>query len=203
MFEWKILTIVNHGLAKRLIECTRKAGAAGGTILHGRGSADSAFLRNIGLGDIQKDILVTLTTNENLDAITQAIQNAHVHPRYNAGISLCISIGGTQVQNNTEHELITVIVNSGYADDIMDAARKAGARGGTILHARGTGKPDDEKFFGITIVPEKEEILILADPNTSVAIQEAIEVLSCLTTPGMGIMYTTPVARFTLLGSKK
>ena len=82
----------------------------------------------------------------------------------------------------------------------MDAARKAGANGATILHARGTGKPDDKKFFGITIVPEKEEVLILAELNSSPAIQKAIEALDCLATPGMGIMYTTPVSHFTQLG---
>ncbi|HKL85086.1 MAG TPA: transcriptional regulator [Treponemataceae bacterium] len=200
MFEWKIVTIVNHGLAHRLNELAVKAGANGGTILHGRGYARSPLLRTIGLGGIEKDILITLTSEDELERITTAIKTAHIYPRHNAGISFCISIGGSKMPLDTEHELITVIVNRGYADDIMDAARKAGANGGTILHARGTGKPDDEKFFGITIVPEKEEVLILAEMKTSAAIQEAIQSLSCLTTPGIGIMYTSPVSRFIQLG---
>lgn len=200
IFEWKIVTIVNHGLAKRLTHITRKAGATGGTILHGRGSASSLILRSIGLGDIEKDILITLTDAESVERITHAIKAAPIYPRHNGGICFCISIGGTTMPIDTEHELITVIVNRGYADDIMDAARKAGANGGTILHARGTGKPDDEKFFGITIVPEKEEVVILADRKSSPAIQKAIEGLDCLTTPGIGIMYITPVSHFTQLG---
>ena len=57
------------------------------------------------------------------------------------------------------HDLILTIVERGYADDVMDAAKAAGARGGTILHARGTGSKEAEKFFGIIVQPEKELIL--------------------------------------------
>ena len=53
-----------------------------------------------------------------------------------------------------EHELIISIFNRGYSDTVMDAAKKAGARGGTVLNARGTGSHEVEKFFGITIQPE-------------------------------------------------
>ena len=104
------------------------------------------------------------------------------------------------METRIDHELITVIVNRGYADDVMAAARKAGARGGTIIHARGTGKPDDERFFGVTIVPEKEQVLILSETATSQAIRDAISSLPCLVAPGSGIMYTLPVERFTQIG---
>ncbi len=58
------------------------------------------------------------------------------------------------------YTLITVIVNSGYAEAVMAAARSGGASGGSILNARGTGTEEDVKFFGITLVPEKEMLLI-------------------------------------------
>ena len=59
--------------------------------------------------------------------------------------------------------LISVILNKGYADDAMAAARKAGAGGGTVINARGTAREDDAKFFGMHIVPEKEMLMISAD----------------------------------------
>ena len=62
---------------------------------------------------------------------------------------------------NDSYEMINVIVNKGYAEDAMAAARKAGAGGGTIINARGTAKECDAKFLGIEIVPEKEMLLIL------------------------------------------
>ena len=66
------------------------------------------------------------------------------------------------------YKLITVIVNSGYADDVMAVAKKAGASGGTILGARGTGTEEDVKFFGITLVPEKEILLIVSGRGMSI-----------------------------------
>ena len=58
-------------------------------------------------------------------------------------------------------DLIVTIVNRGFADEVMNAARAAGAHGGTILWARGSGVHETEKFFGISIQPEKELVLIL------------------------------------------
>ena len=59
------------------------------------------------------------------------------------------------------HEMILCIVNSGFSDAVMDTARELGARGGTVIHARGTAAKDAEKMFGITIQPEKEIVMIL------------------------------------------
>ena len=98
------------------------------------------------------------------------------------------------------HELISVIVNAGFADDVMAAARKAGATGGTIINARGTGREEDVKFFGITIVPEKELLLILTTRETAPSILEAIRTQPYLTEPGMGIAFCMPVEQFMPLG---
>jgi len=202
-YAWKIYTVVDHGLGERLASITRASGARGGTILVGRGELDSPILRTLALADVERDVLVTLVTDEQLEPVLAAIAGARLYSRKNSGTSFVVPTGGNAMPNETEQEMISVIVNRGYADDIMNAARKAGATGGTILNARGTGKPDDEKFFGVTIVPEKEEVLILADRERSRAIQDAILALKCLTTPGIGIMYTTPVSRAVTLGKKK
>lgn len=100
-------------------------------------------------------------------------------------------------------KMITIIVNTGYADDIMDAARKAGASGGTITHARGTGTAEDAKFFGVTIVPEKEMIMILCESGKTQKIMDAITSLKCLDEPGIGIIYTQDVTDFRNLDPSK
>lgn len=202
-FAYAIISIVNHGQGQRLAEVARKAGSNGGTILVGHGSANSALLRMLAIGDVEKDVLIILVTAKEKDVIYHAITNNPIHHKKHAGISYCIPLGETLVKTDNSHELITVITNRGYAEDIMNQARKAGARGGTILHARGTGKPEDSKFFGITIVPEKETILILAENSNATAIKDAISTLPCLTTPGLGIMYSTPVSDFRLLGKQE
>jgi len=201
-YSKQVITIVNHGTGEKIASLTREAGARGGTILVGRGTRGSMLMQLLMLADVEKDILITLATDEQLPSILSAIRDAPLYTKKNSGITFVVPTGGTTMNAETAHELITVIVNRGYADDVMDAARKAGARGGTIIHARGTGKPHDEKFFGITIVPEKEEVLILAERNGAKAIRDAIGTLPCLSKPGMGIMYTTPVENFVQLGTK-
>ena len=92
-----------------------------------------------------------------------------------------------------EFELIITIVNRGFADEVMDAARKVGATGGTVLYARGTGAEEAEKFFGITIQPEKEVVLILSLRETRNDIIKAICRRAGLTTAGHGISFSLPV----------
>jgi len=82
----------------------------------------------------------------------------------------------------------------------MSVARQAGARGGTILGARGTGTEDDVKFFGISLAPEKEMLLIVAHKDHARAIVEAVCRLPIFSEPGGGIVFTTPVEEFFTLG---
>ena len=103
----------------------------------------------------------------------------------------------------SSHELICVIANTGYADDIMDSAREAGATGGTIIKARGTGTQDDGSFFGITIVPEKEMVMIVVKSGQYERILSAVKDCPCLTETGVGIVFSLPVEGFFPLGIGK
>ena len=64
---------------------------------------------------------------------------------------------------NGNHEVIFCIVNAGCSDAVMDIARDVGAKGGTVINARGTANPEAEKLFGITIQPEKEIVMIVVE----------------------------------------
>ena len=75
---------------------------------------------------------------------------------------------------NFEHELITVILNEGYSDFVMDAARAAGAGGGPVLHAKGTGAARAEKFFGVSLADEKDMVYIIAYADEKAAILKSI-----------------------------
>ncbi|MBO5137726.1 MAG: P-II family nitrogen regulator [Spirochaetaceae bacterium] len=99
-----------------------------------------------------------------------------------------------------KHKLITVILNKGFADDAMAAARKVGAGGGTIIHARGTAKEEDVSFMGIKLVPEKETLMILVEKEKTEQVIQAIRDLPCLKEPGSGIIYSQDVDSFTGLG---
>lgn len=94
---------------------------------------------------------------------------------------------------NFEHEMIVCIVNAGFSDDVMTAARECGARGGTVLHARGTANSEAETFFRITIQPEKEIVMILVPSAIKEDILHAIYRNVGLKTPGQGIAFSMPV----------
>ena len=100
-------------------------------------------------------------------------------------------------------ELVVAIVNQGFGDSVMDAARQCGARGGTILNARGTAREEAESKFGIMIHPDKEIVLILANTKIKDNILHAIYEQVGLDTPGQGIAFTTPVDDVVGLTTKK
>lgn len=91
-------------------------------------------------------------------------------------------------------ELIVVLINAGYTDIVMNAAREAGARGGTIIHARGTGTQEMEKKYNIMITPDKEMILILSHVKIKDKVLSAVYKVAGLGTEGQGIAFTLPVS---------
>lgn len=90
-------------------------------------------------------------------------------------------------------ELILCIINAGFSDAVMDAARSCGARGGTVIHARGTAPQEVEMRFNISIHPEKEVVLILASNKIKDDILHAIYQEVGLNSPGQGIAFSMPV----------
>ncbi len=91
------------------------------------------------------------------------------------------------------HEAIFCIVNSGYSELVMDAAKKLGARGGTVINARGTANKEAETFFNITIEPEKEIVMILVPSQIKDDVMHALYKEAGLDTPGQGIAFALPV----------
>lgn len=95
--------------------------------------------------------------------------------------------------DEVKFELIVALVNSGFSDVVMDAAREVGARGGTIIRARGTGTKDMENKYNIVITPDKEMILILAKETIRDQMLSAIYKAAGLGTDGQGIAFALPV----------
>lgn len=92
-----------------------------------------------------------------------------------------------------KHEAIFCIVNSGYSEAVMETAKKFGARGGTVINARGTASKEAEAFFGITVQPEKEIVMILVAKKHKDAILGALYDEVGLNTAGQGIAFSLPV----------
>lgn len=217
-----LICLVGRHRGEALVSIAKEAGARGGTIGLGRTIGENPLLRALALADVQQDILFLLLGKEK-DAVVSAIMRAaRENPKKLGGKAIILDVCGMMVRQcsagNTQHdqnapacgdgrssmesgyELITIITNSGYADDLMAVARTAGATGGSITTARGTGTEDDVKFFGITLVPEKDMLMIVAARDKVADILEAVSNVPKLCEPGGGIVFTQKVEEFMVLG---
>ncbi len=213
-----LITIVDRGKGQVVVNLLQKEKILFHRIVLGRGTAKTEMLNLLGIGDTAKDIVFSVLPNaltpHAMHRLSMSLQLDN--PGHGIAFSVPIgSVGGHRVlrffgiesipgeqhagkehtmeTTNKRYDLIMAIVDHGFADDLMDAARPAGAKGGTVIHARGAGIAEAEKFFGITIQPEKEMVLILASHETKRPIMEAICHKVGLGTDGHGIVLSLPV----------
>ena len=222
-----IVCIVPHNSGEIITNAAKEAGAGGGTIVMGRGTASSNLLQLLGLGDTSKDITMNIVPSSLADAVCKKIEETCAQKKAHFGVLYTINVGdftkAGEVQKNKQqgapentatinqensgeqkmekYEAINIIVNKGYAEDAMAAARKAGAGGGTIIGARGTAKEGDSTFFGVEIVPEKEMLMILVPQNKNADVVKAVSSLSCFEKAGSGIIFCNKAEEFKLLGA--
>lgn len=215
-----IMANVPHGKAELVSGAAVAAGSFGGTVVMGRGLTSNALLSAFGFGDTARDLVIILTTGVEYRRIYEGIIQKCREERHDLGLLLGLDADGMMKNgvvkkgaqdiradaqgedNMEERSLVAIILNKGYADDAMAAARKAGAGGGTVINARGTAREGDAKFFGMHIVPEKEMLLIVVDSQKKAAVLEAIRTLPCLSEPGSGIAFSAAVNDFMMLGKK-
>ena len=204
---------VPHGKADRISSAAVNAGSFGGTVCMGRKISASGLASALGLGGSIADVVYIVVEEENKLPIFSAIKAECEKEKPGFGLLWSLEVSGLiknanllkgePCMENAAHELISVILNKGYADDAMAAARKAGATGGTVINARGTAREDDAKFFGMHIVPEKEMLMIVVEHDKKDAVLKSIQELACLKEPGSGITFSAPVADFTVLGKQR
>ena len=92
------------------------------------------------------------------------------------------------------HEVIFAVVNSGVAEDVMDVAREQGARGGTILNARGVVNEDAAAFFGITLHADKEILMMVVEKDIRDRVLNAIYKEMGMAKKAKGIAFSLPVS---------
>lgn len=208
-----IVTIVQKGIASKIVGITKKAGAQGGTILLGRGTGIHEFKKLFGITlNPEKEIILTLAGQQNIPLILDAIvQQAKLYKPGN-GISFVLDVPraagmvhlphsegakkGEDLQMSVpEYDLILTIVNKGFGDQIVEISKKAGAEGGTIVYGRGTGIHEKVKLFGIPIEPEKELVLTLILRKKTNAVLDAILKEGELCKPGKGIAFVLNVEK--------
>ena len=213
-----LISIVPHDSGELITNAAKSAGAGGGTITMDRGTASNGVLQLLGSGDTSKDIVYIIIKENLKEAVYNEIIKAS-EKKSHFGVIFTLNTpdfiraghldeksdgakGEETMKNEKNYQMINIIVNKGYAEDAMAAARKAGAGGGTIIGARGTAKEGDAAFFGMKIVPEKEMLMILVPAEKKNDIVSAITELPCFAEAGSGIIFCNEAQDFTLLGKK-
>ena len=199
MISSTLVAIVKKGEASKLMSAARAKGAPGGSVISARGTATNSILAALGLGDTSREVLLSVVEREKLDEILSAVKRVRA-----SGIALVIdAFRGAEeeeMEMDGQYEMIQVICQDGYSEDIMAVARRAGAKGGTVVNARGNSMEQDEKFFGSPLVPEKEILMIVMEKSRAEAVRKAISQMEILNKKGMGIMFSVPVRDFVNLG---
>lgn len=181
-------------------------------VLHGRGSAVQSMLDILGIESNEKRVLLTFAGPEKTQALIREQKRRMFIGVPGHGIVAAIpvkSIGGgkTMAFLNGEqqaapytpnlsfpYELIIAIANKGRTDMVMNAAREAGAAGGTVLHGKGTGESAAERFYQVSISQEKEVILIVSRQEQKAAIMQSILKKAGPDTEAGAIVFSLPIS---------
>lgn len=203
-----LCVIVNRGKAAKVVQIAKGKGVPGATISLGWGTVESSFFDFLGGASQEKDIVHMVSDPDTIDQAIHALEEELQLHKPNHGIAYIMELTQTsgvhrltreqfreEQGDETMKHLITVIVERGRADDVMAAAKQAGATGGTIVNARGSGVHETMRLFNMEIVPEKEMVLILCNTEASEAIMSQIEQEIQIHEPGHGIMYLQPVLK--------
>lgn len=177
-------------------------------VIYGKGTAPSKILERLNLNEEEKTVIMAIapeimskhiikTINDNINKEKSVNEIAFVVPlssatKYIEDFYKDDILEDIKMEENNKHLIIT-ITNEGYAENVMTSAKKAGAKGGTIINGRGLETEKVVKFLGVTIEPEKDIVLILTDDEKKTAIMNKIVEDCGLKTPGAGICFSLPV----------
>lgn len=211
---YMMATICDRNQARQFLAFYREYEITVSLITFGRGITSSEILDSFGLETAQKVVIFSFVTDSEWIRIKTGLQRQMKIDVPGSGIAFIIpvsSVGGKKqlqfltegrdfkkaeeesVLKDTKYELLVVIANQGYTDTIMDAARKASAVGGTVIHAKGTGIEKAEKFLGVSIAAEKEIIFMVTRREGRNAIMRAIMEQAGLGSRAGSIVFSLPV----------
>lgn len=97
--------------------------------------------------------------------------------------------------NKQDYEMIICLVNAGFSDAVMNAARKEGVSGGTVIHARGTANKEAEETFKITIQPDKDMVMMIVPAKIKDNVLHVLYQEVGLESDGQGIAFSMPVSK--------
>ncbi len=187
-----IISVVQRSDSEKLLDICRKLELPVTLSVLGRGTALKSMLDLLGIESTERRIVINIASAEKTTALIKELKRSLYIGVPGHGIVAAVpvkSIGGGKTlaylnDGNKDvkyspdlsfpYELLIAIANSGRTDMVMNAARAAGARGGTVIHGKGTGSENAERFYNVSIASEKELIMIVAEKSNKSDIMKAI-----------------------------
>ncbi len=178
-------------------------------ITHGIGTASKSMLNFFGLNETEKNINLSLIPDyQEKEIFNQLEKEIHLKEIGN-GIAFSVPLassskyiveafkGGNKKMENdikkSNFQLIVSIVNEGFSDKVMSAAKRCGANGGTLIKGRELGGKNSFKFFNMTMEPEKDVVLIVCQDDLKTKIMSHILEKTGLKTEAQGICFSLPI----------
>ncbi len=182
-----------------------------------QGTAPNEIVDMLGLGGVNKSIMISVLPKELSGIMMESFRTELQMHAVNSGIAFTIPLNGisnillrvlaqdaekngTSLYGKDEtgmadnrHTLVVAIVNRGFSGEVMDAAKRAGARGGTIVHSRHTGDEEKTGFWGLGIQEEKEIVMILTEVDKKVGIMKSVGERCGAHSNAKGIVISLPV----------
>ena len=208
-----LISIITRERLPELLKLYAERQLAVNLISLGHGTATNEIMNLLGLESTEKAVCFSFVTWDRWKEVKRDLERRLRIDVPGTGVAFTVplsSIGGRrelafltqnqtverkeeQVMQGTKRELLMVISNQGYSETVMDAARSAGAAGGTVIHARGTGMQSAEKFFGVSLASEKDIIYIVTTKEKKNGIMSAIMKDAGPETAAKAIAFTLPV----------
>lgn len=208
-----MITIVDKKIAQLYLDLYEQNNQSVMFLTLGSGTAASDVLDYLGLENSEKVVIFSVQEKLSWIDIKKQLEKKLKIDAPGGGIAFTVplsSIGGKKslhflldkqelkkeeesTLKDTVHELIVVIANYGNVELVMNAAREAGAYGGTVIHAKGTGMEVAEKFMGVSLASEKEMIFIVTKKNRKNDIMKAIMEQAGLNSKAKSIVFSLPV----------
>lgn len=212
-----MLLIATPKLVKKAIDLFNQGNVPLQYLFHAQGTASSEVMDMLGLDGVDKNILMSMMPKAYAGEMLSKLHKKLHLGMPNTGIAFTITISGgsgrivqlidslqpevnrTLLERNeadmagSEYYMIMAIVNQGYGEEVMNAARPVGASGGTVFHSRGIGSAEAMKFWKISVQEEREVVIILAQKDDKLAIMEAISQNCGMQSEAQGIVLSLPV----------
>ena len=216
-----LVVITDHDESKRLEDILREKHVHFHYMFNAIGTASSEILNAFGLSGTKKIVCICIEPAVKIPALLTAVVERLEFIQPGNGIAFTMPLTGAsaivsksfepellqlkerfdqimekEAEKATQHskcELVVSVINQGFSEVLMDAAKASGARGGTIINARRTGIEDAAKFFGISLQAEKEIVAIVINKSHKKELMQAISQACGLRTEAHGIVLSLPV----------